>query len=1408
MSQSIYRDGLSPLVVCVLPQGTGLNQRLVLQAGNQNSTAVFFSYYAPVVASYSPSLFPTSGATNLTLTGRNFGCFSGVPSAYSISVSLSGSSIATVSAPIAACNDSRIVCTIPAGTGAQMYATVTVSSQIQNGAIALGYSPPIITRVSGCSIASDTATSAMLCPTAGGTRITITGSNFGSANASVTVHGVSCTSVQYEVAHTKISCLTPTGLGFSQAVVVTVSGQSASQNYLNYAGPIFVANSLSYTSMSTNVTLPNNTGGQVVFFQAYYLNTTVSSLKVSYGPSSSPYLYTCTVLSSTLAQTNLFNVTCRVQAGVGNQMALTVNVTVAGLGVQVSAPSTDLLAYPRPVLFSSSLHPVGVNGATGFIGTSSSGEVVYFNGNYLGSDVSLLTVYYGLSAHLSSSPYGSSVQQCLTPSLDYLSANTSQISCRTQRSTSTNSGLLVFLVIALNQASLPGTDTYSYPVPPTVSNITATGGCTNIVGGTIADCPTSGGVLVTITGTGFTATLLSVQVGPSACVGASLLGASTTKLTCYLPTGAGFDQLVTVTSGSVFSDAVPLVSYASPVLTRLTTSSGGSTCVADSTVSLGLTQCPRSSDPSVVLSLEGTNFGASGANVLIGGVAATTVQHSSSNPHGHVSFRLPSGTGSYRDVMLIQNGGLPSTTIATVSYQPCGYGYYTNPNPNTYDCLACPRGTFGASQGSSKCSPCASGYYTSVPNSTTCSLCPPGSISVDSSSEDDTGPTACTPCSIGTYAASYAQSQCIACSAGTYAPTTNATGCVSCPAGRHAAAAGMSSCTVSPNGTYTSEGAFAPLVCPPGTYSTGDAASCVPCKPGWSQSLSGQSSCTPCSPGFAARTSRQATCLPCDSGSFANATAMSECIKCPSGSYSVQVLNVGASACTPCPIGQYIDVSGQVTCLHCSPGTVSRTLGSVRCRACESGTHTLLSLGNEVCTSCIAGKFASSAGAWACLDCDPGRYTDTVGQSICRPCAAGKFVAAPGASVCDNTAVDYVTLAPGQSSQRACADGSYAATPGLSTCTPCTPGWYKKLSTAPGVCTAAPAGSYVSSSGQADYVWCSSGSYSQGLNNTECTPCSAGSYAASPGLSDCTPCGTGTYASSVGAHTCLACPAGTYAPRPGAVKCISCPAGSAQGSSGTFNCSVCVAGQYSAAANQGVCISCPSGKFSASHNATSCSPCPAGWFQSASGQASCQQCPTGTFTNTTGQAACTDCPSGQYASLLASTSCTPCPEGQFAPAPGVALCSICNAGWYGPSTGLFSCLPCAAGTASSAVGASNCSACPAGRYQSQTGQRECGFCPQSQYAPRSGAVTCIACPAGTFSALTDAEVAECTLCSPGYYQQATGQSSCIPCALGKYQVFSSFPFPPYFPFLSLLSLPSFPYFPFFLPSFLRQRCVL
>ena len=177
----------------------------VTVSGRSGGLATGFTYAViPAVSSVSPNSGSTAGGTAVTITGTNF--VTGATATFG----------GTAATNVVVVNSTTITATTPAGSAGAVTVTVTVSGQ--SGSLANGFSyilPPTVSSVSPNSGS-----------TAGGTAVTITGTNF-VAGATATFGGTAATSVVV-VNSTTITATTPAGSAGAVTVTVTVSGQSGS----------------------------------------------------------------------------------------------------------------------------------------------------------------------------------------------------------------------------------------------------------------------------------------------------------------------------------------------------------------------------------------------------------------------------------------------------------------------------------------------------------------------------------------------------------------------------------------------------------------------------------------------------------------------------------------------------------------------------------------------------------------------------------------------------------------------------------------------------------------------------------------------------------------------------------------------------------------------------------------------------------------------------------------------------------------------------------------------------------------------------------------------------------------------------------------------------------------------------
>ena len=179
--------------------------------GQAGTLASAFTYAAPAptLTAIAPTSGPTAGGTAVTLTGTNFaaGATVTVGGTAATSVVVSSATRITAVTPAGAAGARDVRVTLPGGQ------SVTLSG-------AFTYTAPQIPSPTLTSIAPVSG------PTAGGTAVTLVGSNF-AAGTTVTIGGAAATGVVV-VNSTRITAVTPAGVAGARDVRVALSGgQSA-----------------------------------------------------------------------------------------------------------------------------------------------------------------------------------------------------------------------------------------------------------------------------------------------------------------------------------------------------------------------------------------------------------------------------------------------------------------------------------------------------------------------------------------------------------------------------------------------------------------------------------------------------------------------------------------------------------------------------------------------------------------------------------------------------------------------------------------------------------------------------------------------------------------------------------------------------------------------------------------------------------------------------------------------------------------------------------------------------------------------------------------------------------------------------------------------------------------------------
>eukprot|EP00698_Gefionella_okellyi_P015557 TRINITY_DN4392_c0_g3_i2.p1 TRINITY_DN4392_c0_g3~~TRINITY_DN4392_c0_g3_i2.p1 ORF type:complete len:4249 (-),score=1037.24 TRINITY_DN4392_c0_g3_i2:134-12388(-) len=301
------------------------------------------------------------------------------------------------------------------------------------------------------------------------------------------------------------------------------------------------------------------------------------------------------------------------------------------------------------------------------------------------------------------------------------------------------------------------------------------------------------------------------------------------------------------------------------------------------------------------------------------------------------------------------------------------------------------------------------------------------------------------------------------CALGTYGSAATGQLCLPCPPGQFSGLAGSLSCLPCGPGSYNPNSeAFICEACPKGHYCDASGLdSAEPCPAGTYSNMSGadsNSTCVPCDAGWFSSEQASTICSSCVAGSI-SAVGSTTCTNCTAGASS----NVDNTQCEDCSTGWYGPFSGAL-CMKCAGGSFSNVTGQTVCSTCEAGSKSLA--GASTCTACLSGQW-SATGATACTNCSGGTYSSQSASS-CRNCTAGRF-APEGSAMCSN-----------------CTAGSFSADRAEN-------------------CTLCPAGTYCASPATVLPTNCTANTSNPSTGSTSATACRlcTNGYTSYPGAADC-----------------------------------------------------------------------------------------------------------------------------------------------------------------------------------------------------------------------------------------------------------------------------------------------------------------
>ncbi len=545
--------------------------------GSPNSsiaTATYTLVVPATVTSVTPNTGSTAGGTGVTITGANFAAGATVTF---------GSNAAT---NVVVVSGTQITATTPVGSVGAVTVTVT-NPGVSGGSLANGFTYVVVPTVS--SVAPNNG------PVAGGTGVTITGTNF-ATGATVTFGGAAATNVVV-VSGTQITATTPTGSAGAVTVTVTVNGQAGSlTNGFTYNGAVAISfgQVAAATPQSSTATVPvtfpgAQTAGDLNIVVVGWNDTTsaVQSVKDSAG---NTYSLAIGPTSTTGLQQSIYYAANIV--GGSNTVTVTFNQAAA-------APDVRILEYRGVTTLDAKVGASGnsTSASSGAATTTSASELI-FGANTVATTTKAAGT--GFTSRIITSPDGDIAEDKVVTSTG----------SNTATSTLSSAGPWVMQMVTLYAVTGPA---------PTVTSVSPNSGTT------------AGGTAVTITGTNFAAGATVTFGGVAAT---NVVVVSGTQITAITPAGSAGATTVRVTvNGQAGNLASGFTYVASPTVTSVSPSSGATAGGTGVTIT-------------------GTNF-AAGATVTFGSNAATNVVVVSRT---QITATTPAGSAGAVTVTVMLNG--------------------------------------------------------------------------------------------------------------------------------------------------------------------------------------------------------------------------------------------------------------------------------------------------------------------------------------------------------------------------------------------------------------------------------------------------------------------------------------------------------------------------------------------------------------------------------------------------------------------------------------------------------------------------------------------------------------------------------------------------------------------------------
>jgi len=501
------------------------------------------------------------------------------------------------------------------------YALPTVNSvgdlSYSAGSAPWNYAPPVITSVSGCT---DIGSRTYDCEP--GNTITVSGNNFGTDADDLEIYVASQpqNSIVLTADQTEIQFVLSDNenKGSILNVLLSVNGQSTSGPYLTYLTPELDPFGVIEMSSSSE--------SDTLVFSGSHLPLDKSIIFARLGSDGQNF--------------EMMNFEAQVLDVTENSLTLITPVGCIGdmtLLVRFASftyTAEGYLRYPKSVLLPGTLRgSLGAAGSTIYTAPENTRTRIYFGAENIPGDPSHIAVYYG-------PPGSSTTYQCT----DIILEDDVTLSGITENAFGEG---YVIKLRCFGNYSEEGTDLLGFPSE--LPQVTSVSGCADN-GNNTAECPTGGGPLLVIEGTGFTGTT-GISIGGKLCMGVNII--SSTMIECPLPEGTGRGTVVAYDqSAGNLNESTVYVEYGTPRIVSVS----GCTDLSSSTI-----ECPL--EGGVELSLKGKNFDAEGGIIYADGSFITNINHDISDPHSGISFVLPAGEGRDRELYFINNRGEISNTF-------------------------------------------------------------------------------------------------------------------------------------------------------------------------------------------------------------------------------------------------------------------------------------------------------------------------------------------------------------------------------------------------------------------------------------------------------------------------------------------------------------------------------------------------------------------------------------------------------------------------------------------------------------------------------------------------------------------------------------------------------------------------